>query len=82
MYFKEETTGFVDVVYGWVGVKREESSAYTTSTIERCLSRLARLVGSKFWGEIKSLILDMLNLRRLSHIEIEVKLAAGCLSQE
>ena len=37
---------------------------------------------SKFWGEIKSLILDTLNPRCLSHIQIEVKPAAGCLSPE
>lgn len=37
---------------------------------------------SKFWGEIKSLILDILNLRCLSHLQIEVKVAAGCLGLE
>lgn len=42
---REETTEFVDELYGWVGVEREESLACTTGT-----TRLGRMVKSGFGG--------------------------------
>lgn len=66
----------------WHGVGGErKSSASATGRMVRLI--MIRKTGEKqVWGEIESLILDMLNLGCLSHIQIEVKQAVGCLNRE